>query len=74
MTEHMQSGAGADVLSESPLNYVTANVVKKGGGACGVAINEAPIKGHLNLRGNPEDEQFRRGVEQVLGVELTGRG
>jgi sarcosine oxidase subunit gamma len=70
MTEHMQNGAGVEVLSESPLKYVTAKVVKKGGSACGVAINEAPIKGHLNLRGNPEDEQFRRGVEQVLGVEL----
>ena len=70
MTEHMQNGAGADVLTESSLKYVTANAVNEGGRACGVVINEAPIKGHLNLRGNPEDEQFRRGVEQVLGVEL----
>jgi len=28
--------------------------------------------GHINLRGNPEDATFTRGVKTVLGFDLPG--
>lgn len=36
----------------------------------GVILREDKFRGHLNLRGNPEDEAFTSAAEQVLGVAL----
>ncbi|MFT4521026.1 MAG: sarcosine oxidase subunit gamma [Halioglobus sp.] len=77
MSSSMPSQEGeldARVRRESPLHYVvdevTAVVVGQRSAETGVVIREFPDKGYLNLRGNPEDEGFRRGVAEVLGVEL----
>jgi sarcosine oxidase subunit gamma len=55
---------------ETPLHYVTAEAAGQSGADAGIVIREQAHMGHLNLRGDPEDEAFRRGVAAVLGVEL----
>lgn len=58
----------SNVSVESPLHYFLGK--QSGHGSAGVVIREAALKGHLNLRGNPDDESFAAGVESVLGVKL----
>lgn len=65
----------AAVSVETPLHYFLGKSSQNPGEAsrpddAGVVIQEAALRGHLNLRGNPESELFRQGVESVLGVEL----
>ncbi len=36
----------------------------------GVTLREDKFRGHLNLRGNPQDEAFTSAAEKVLGVAL----
>jgi len=67
-TQHTQSDA--IVRRESPLYYATAEAAVHNRADAGIVIHEQGHMGHLNLRGNPEDEKFRQGVAQVLGVEL----
>lgn len=58
---------------ESPLHYfLEQNYPEHSVGAndAGIVIREAQLRGHLNLRGNPENELFVKGVESVLGIKL----
>ncbi|MDM3871382.1 sarcosine oxidase subunit gamma family protein [Porticoccus sp. W117] len=52
---------------ETPLHYFHGQ--QTGSGDAQVTIFESPLCGHLNLRGNPQDEQFLEGVESVVGVK-----
>ena len=65
-----QEEGGVTAQRESPLHYVTAEAESQSHADAGIVIREQAHKGHLNLRGNPEDEMFRRGVAEVLGVDL----
>lgn len=56
------------VKVESPLHYYLDRT--SGAGDAGIVIREAKVLGHLNLRGNPENELFLKGVETVLGLKL----
>lgn len=60
-----------DVKSESPL--IGRRDAIEGATAAapaGVSLFERPFLGHLNLRGNPEDETFVDTCTRVLGTEL----
>ena len=73
MSEDMQNQPGevdVTVRRESPLHYVTAGAASQNRADAGIVIRELAHMGHLNLRGNPDNEMFRRGVAEVLGVEL----
>jgi sarcosine oxidase subunit gamma len=58
------------VRRESPLHYAVAEAKANNHDDAGIVFHEQAHLGHLNLRGNPEDDTFRRGVAEVLGVEL----
>jgi sarcosine oxidase subunit gamma len=73
MSEVVQTQQGeGDVIvrRESPLYYATAEAKAQNCNDAGIVIQEQAHLGHLNLRGNPEDDAFRRDVVEVLGVEL----
>jgi sarcosine oxidase subunit gamma len=71
MSEIVQTQKGeANAQRESPLLYVIAEAASQCRADAGIVIREQAHLGHLNLRGNPEDETFRRGVADVLGVDL----
>jgi len=55
---------------ESPLHYASAEGNAAQGAEAGIVFHEKAHRGHINLRGNPEDQAFQRGVAQVLGTEL----
>ncbi len=55
---------------ESVLQYALAEYVDKKSIDPGVIFREYAAKGHLNLRGNPDDEAFRVGVEATLKARL----
>ncbi len=63
----------AAVKTETPLHYFLGSS-RCGDGKTsnsaepGIVIREAALKGHLNLRGNPENGAFLEGVKAVLGV------
>ena len=61
-TEYSQS-----LHAQTPLHNINvpASVANPG-----VVMREDKYRGHLNLRGNPEDEHFTSAVAQVLGVAL----
>ncbi len=52
---------------KTPLHHITAPAHVTN---ANVIIREDPFRGHLNLRGNPQDEAFTRAVAKVLGVAL----
>ncbi len=56
------------IILETPLHYWRDRVI--GQGEAGLLACEAPLMGYLNLRGNPDDEQFLLGVESVVGISL----
>ena len=58
--------AATDVM-ESPLHHHVAhtNAVD-----AGVVMTEDKFRGHLNLRGNPQDADFMAAVASVLGMAL----
>ena len=63
-----QNPAG-DVVPESPLHH--CHPATAGGDANGgVRLGEKPFLGHLSLRGDAGDEDFRRAVAEALGTEL----
>jgi sarcosine oxidase subunit gamma len=73
MSEDMQTRqeeAAVTVGRESPLHYAIAQEQDKNQADAGLVLEEQAHLGHLNLRGNPEDEMFRRGVAEVFGLEL----
>lgn len=53
---------------ESPLHYYLDQT--SGADEEGIVIQQAALQGHLNLRGNPENELFVKGVESVFGLKL----
>lgn len=53
---------------ETPLHYFLG--IESGPTDSGVLLKEMALKGHLNLRGNPENPDFVQGVESALGVTL----
>lgn len=55
---------------EAVLQYALADCSDKASVDAGVIVREDARKGHLNLRGNPDDEDFRTGVESVLKARL----
>jgi sarcosine oxidase subunit gamma len=61
---------GMTILRESPLHYVTAQAISDNCTNPGVVIVEQAHMGHLNLRGNPQNEMFRQGIADVLGLQL----
>lgn len=52
---------------ESPLHHRVAHT---NAANAGVVMKEDKYRGHLNLRGNPQDSAFTSAVEKVLGVDL----
>lgn len=55
---------------ESPLHHAQLDQLIGQSHAGGIIFHEAALFGHLNLRGNAEDDAFLTGVQQVLGVAL----
>jgi sarcosine oxidase subunit gamma len=70
VTQATQESEAVTVNRESPLHYVLTDVMQPSSSQAGIIIHERAHRGHLNLRGDPEDAQFRQGVVDVLGVEL----
>ena len=73
MIETVQTHQGeGDVIvrRESPLHCAAAEATAHNRDGAGIVFHEQAHMGHLNLRGNPEDDTFRRGVAEVLGVNL----
>lgn len=71
MTEgHQATSLAAEVTAgvETPLHYFLQK--SSGDSEPGVVIREAALKGHLNLRGNPNNEEFAESVATVLGIPL----
>ncbi len=62
--------AGVAVNVETPLHYMRRENAGAQNANCGVLLREAALLGHLTLRGNPDNELFLKGVEEVLGVKL----
>lgn len=68
----------SEAYRESAMHYVRgsasgdqlADVVEESAVDAGVVLREEPLRGHLNLRGDPDDEVFRKSVEEVLKVRL----
>lgn len=60
----------SEARRESALHYSLKNFAEKNPVDPGVALREDGFKGHLNLRGNPNDEVFRKGLEEVLQARL----
>ena len=55
----------------SPLGHFRrTNTGSVPGGDFGAVISERPFLGHLNLRGDPSDDDFMGGVERALGFGL----
>jgi sarcosine oxidase subunit gamma len=72
-TNRVSASVNAAVSIESPLHYFLgkfSGMAQAKKGAVGLVVEEAGLRGHLNLRGNPQSELFTAGVEQVLGVTL----
>lgn len=61
-------GAPEAAAIETPLHYFRGETSTPG--EPGLVVREAPLMGHLNLRGDPDDDEFLRGVNAVLGVAL----
>jgi sarcosine oxidase, subunit gamma len=80
MSELMQEPlpeVNEQVRCESPLHYCVRSGDVRGRASelqrsneAGVVLCEQALMGHLNLRGNPDNVLFRKGVEDVLGVKL----
>ena len=59
------------VPRSSPLgDFLAAGVGPEAPGSPGVRLTERAFLGHINLRGNPSDEAFLRGVEVALGITI----
>lgn len=58
------------VRRESPLHYMIDAAREHKPSNSGVVIQEEGLRGHLNLRGDPEDEIFRTCVAEELGLRL----
>ena len=55
----------------SPLDHFKNTIAgPASGGDAGVVISEKAFLGHLNLRGDPSDDEFMERVEGALGFEL----
>jgi len=61
-------GAPETEAIETPLHYFRGGTSAHG--EPGIVIREAPLMAHLNLRGDPDDNEFLRGVDAVLGIAL----
>lgn len=70
-SETTKLAQSSDVYTEAPLHYYLGR--QSGSQEAGVVITEAPLKGHLNLRGDLQDPDFEKSVELVLGVPLPPR-
>jgi len=57
----------SNTMMESPLHHHAAHT---NAANAGVVMKEDKFRGHLNLRGNPQDSAFTSAVEKVLGVAL----
>lgn len=61
------------VAGKSPLHHAGFDeLAGKGRAGAGVTLREYKLLGHLVLRGDGDDAAFRRGVQQVTGLELPG--
>jgi sarcosine oxidase subunit gamma len=70
-TVQTQQGEGDMIVRrESPLHYAVAEAKANNHDDAGIVFHEQAHLGHLNLRGDPEDDTFCRGVAEVLGVDL----
>ena len=66
MTSVSTNFSAGDMM-ESPLHHHVAHTNHSD---AGIVMKEDKFRGHLNLRGNPEDTAFTSAVESVLGVAL----
>ena len=55
---------------ESPLHHAQLDQLIGQSQSGGIIFHEAALFGHLNLRGNADDDAFLTGVQEVLGVAL----
>ena len=63
----LSTNVSAGDMMESPLHHHVAHTNHSD---AGIVMKEDKFRGHLNLRGNPEDTAFTSAVESVLGVAL----
>lgn len=56
------------IAAETPLHYFRGQ--HSGQGEPGVVVREAPLLGHLNLRGDASQPEFIAAVERVLSVAV----
>ena len=63
----LSTNVSAGDMMESPLHHHADHTNASAGG---IVMAEDKFRGHLNLRGNPEDNAFTSAVESVLGVAL----
>ena len=55
---------------ELPLHYWRDRGTREGASSKDLVVREAPLRGHLILRGNSEEQNFREAVETVVGLAL----
>ncbi|MFT5482628.1 MAG: sarcosine oxidase subunit gamma [Halieaceae bacterium] len=67
-----ERGKMSEVCVETPLHYFldSTGAQQNTESEFAIAICEIAAKGHLNLRGNSQDESFRAGVRNNIGLEL----
>ncbi|MBT4518995.1 MAG: sarcosine oxidase, gamma subunit family protein [Halieaceae bacterium] len=68
MSEPSNGGLAGEVYTETPLHYFHGSGAQ--GEQSGVIIREAPLKGHLVIRGSADSDTFREGISAVFGMAL----
>jgi len=66
----LSANLSAEDMMESSLHH---HAVHTNATDAGVVMKEDKFRGHVNLRGNPQDTAFMVAVESVLGVALPTR-
>ncbi len=65
---------GIDPRAESPLYHAGfAEIAKSAPQKAGVCLKEEALHGHLVIRGNAEEGNFKATILKVLGLELPGK-
>ena len=58
------------VPTELPLHYLPDRGIREAISSKDMVVREAPLRGHLILRGNGEDQTLRKAMETVVGLAL----
>lgn len=71
MSEQLESGNREGVYVESALHYFSG--LRSGNQPPSIVIRESTSVGHLVIRGDASNQDFRAGIEQVLGIKLPAQ-